>query len=80
MNDRKLKLMMIVSEDWSFWSHRLPLALSAIEAGYDVTLITKVNQLENEIKAKGINVIHFDFVRSSKSPLTDLKNIIKLII
>ncbi len=79
MNDRKLKLMMIVSEDWSFWSHRLPLALSAIEAGYDVTLITKVNQLENEIKAKGINVIHFDFVRSSKSPLTDLKNIIKLI-
>lgn len=75
----KRKLFIVVSEDWSFQSHRLPLALSAIEAGYDVTLITKVNNLEDEIKAKGINVINIDFIRSSKSPLTDLKNVIKLI-
>jgi glycosyltransferase involved in cell wall biosynthesis len=78
LDRKKLKLFIIVSEDWSFWSHRLSLALSAIDAGFDVTLITKVNELEEKIKEKGINVININFVRSSKSPITDLLNIIKL--
>ncbi len=72
------KLFLIVSEDWSFWSHRLSLAQSAIDAGFEVTLLTKVNTLEEKIKEKGINVINIDFVRSSRSPLTDILNVIKL--
>ena len=79
MIKRKLKLIIVVSEDRSFWSHRLSLAQSAIEAGFNVTLLTKVNKLEKKIKEKGINVINIDFVRSAKSPLIDLLNIIKLI-
>jgi glycosyltransferase involved in cell wall biosynthesis len=79
MIKQKSKLIIVVSEDWSFWSHRLSLAQSAIEAGFNVTLLTKVNELEKKIKEKGINVININFVRSSKSPLIDLLNIIKLI-
>ena len=79
MIKQKSKLIIVISEDWSFWSHRLSLAQSAIEAGYNVTLLTKVNKLEKKIKEKGINVINIDFVRSAKSPLIDLLNIIKLI-
>lgn len=79
MIKRKLKLIIVVSEDRSFWSHRLSLAQSAIEAGFNVTLLTKVNKLEKKIKEKGINVININFVRSAKSPLIDLLNIIKLI-
>ena len=79
MIKQKSKLIIVVSEDWSFWSHRLSLAQSAIEAGFNVTLLTKVNKLEKKIKEKGINVINIDFVRSAKSPLIDLLNIIKLI-
>jgi len=78
LDRKKLKLFIIVSEDWSFWSHRLSLAQAAIDAGFDVTVLTKVNKLEDKIKEKGINVININLVRSSKSPITDLLNIIKL--
>ena len=60
MGRKKLKLFIIVSEDWSFWSHRLSLAMSAIEAGLDVILITNLNKYEGEIKEKGISVININ--------------------
>jgi len=78
LDSKKKKLFLVVSEDWSFWSHRLPLALSAIEAGFDVTLYTKINQLEEKINAKGLKVVDVNFSRSSKSPVTDFLNIVKL--
>ena len=74
-----MKLFIIVSEDWSFISHRLALALSAIEAGFDVTVITRLGKFENKIRENGINVIDINFRRSSKTPLIDLCNVIKLI-
>lgn len=76
---KKIKLFFVVSEDWSFWSHRLSLALAAKEAGYEVTLLTKVNKLEDMIREKGINVVNVNFSRSSSSPFKDLKNVFKLI-
>jgi glycosyltransferase involved in cell wall biosynthesis len=79
LDKRKIKLFIIVSEDWSFWSHRLSLALAAKQNGYDVTLITKVNDLAGEIKSRGINVININFTRSSRFPITDLVNVYKLI-
>ncbi len=36
------KLLYLVSEDWYFVSHRLPLAVAAKEAGYDVAVATRV--------------------------------------
>ncbi len=34
------KLLYLVAEDWAFVSHRLGLALAAMEAGYDVVVAT----------------------------------------
>ena len=79
MGRKKLKLFILVSEDWSFLSHRLSLAQSAINTNFDVTVFTKVNKLEEKIKEKGINVINVNFVRTSKFPLIDILNIIKLV-
>ena len=80
MGRKKLKLFILVSEDWSFLSHRLSLAQSAINTNFDVTVFTKVNKLEEKIKEKGINVINVNFVRTSKFPLIDILNIIKLVL
>ena len=76
---KKNKLFFIVSEDKSFLTHRLPLAISAIDAGYHVTLVSNFSKLKSKIKNTGINVININFVRSSKHPLKDLKNVFKLI-
>jgi len=75
-----MKLFIIVSEDCSFLSHRLSLVLSAIDAGFDTTVVTRLNKFEESIKENGINVINVNFRRSSKTPLIDLYNLIKLII
>ena len=78
LNRKKTKLLIIVSEDWAFLSHRLSLAISAIENNYDVTVVTKLNKHEDEIRNKGINVKNVNFIRSSRFPLTDLINLIRL--
>ena len=46
MDREEVKLFIIVSEDRSFLSHRLSLALSAIDAGFDVTVITRLKEFE----------------------------------
>mgnify|MGYP003951095363 CR=1 FL=1 len=79
MNNRKLKLIIVVSEDWSFWSHRLPLAMFAIKAGFEVIVVTKLNKYEKRIREMGINVININFRRSLNTPFIDLCNLIKLI-
>ncbi|MBL1140656.1 MAG: NAD-dependent epimerase/dehydratase family protein [Proteobacteria bacterium] len=78
-NAQNLKLIIVVSEAWVFMSHRLPLAKAAIAAGYDVTVITRVGELKETLANEGINVINLDFVRSSRWPIKDLINLIKLV-
>ena len=34
------KLFIVVNVDWFFLSHRLPVALAAQKAGWDVTIVT----------------------------------------
>ena len=36
-------LVYLVTEDWYFMSHRVPMALAAQRAGYDVHVITRVD-------------------------------------
>ena len=78
-NDKKLKLIIVVSEAWVFMSHRLPLAKAAIASGYDVTVITRVGELKKTLINEGVNVINLDFVRSSRWPIKDLKILFKLV-
>ena len=35
------KLLFVVTEDWYFVSHRLPLAVAAQKAGFDVAVATR---------------------------------------
>jgi glycosyltransferase involved in cell wall biosynthesis len=39
---RRPKLLFLVTEDWYFWSHRLPVARAARDAGFDVLIATRV--------------------------------------
>lgn len=78
MDERKLKLFIVDSEDWTFWFHRLSLAKTIEANGFETMLITRCNDYANQIKQEGVNVSHIDFVRSSKLPMKDFLNIYKL--
>ena len=50
------KVIYLVTEDWFFWSHRLPMARAARDAGFDVCVATKVTEHRELIEAEGFLV------------------------
>jgi glycosyltransferase involved in cell wall biosynthesis len=74
-----MKLIYLVTQDWYFFSHRLPMARAAIRAGFDVAVITNVDKHKFAIEEAGVRVIPFAFDRKSLNPITALLQISKLI-
>lgn len=74
------KLLFFITEDWYFCSHRLPLAREAIEAGFEVTLLTNVQSHGDLIRSAGVRVIPLDLKRSSLNPFRELTTIWRVIV
>ena len=68
-------LVYLVTEDWYFLSHRLPMAQAAQRAGYDVHVITQVNKDRHAIEALGIRVHAVAWRRGSFNPFKFLANV-----
>lgn len=66
------KLFIVVNVDWFFLSHRLPIALKALEVGFDVTIIARDTGRRAEIEDKGLKFIDIPFDRSGTNPLSEL--------
>src|SRR5207302_1821684 len=50
------KLLFLVTEDWYFWSHRLPVARAARDAGSDIVVATRVQDHAERIRAEGFRL------------------------
>lgn len=61
--------MYLVTEDWYFLSHRLPMALAAKRAGYDVHVATRVNRGGAEIARLGFTLHPLSWQRGSLNPV-----------
>lgn len=79
MSGGRPRLLFLVSEDWYFCSHRLPLAAAARAAGYDVIVVTRVADHGDEIRRAGIHVIPFDISRGRIDPFGDLRTLGRLV-
>ena len=75
---RKKKLLYFVTEDWYFFSHRLPLALEAKKRGYDVVLMTRVRNHGKLIEDSGIRIINLDMDRHGKNPLREILTLYRI--
>lgn len=69
-------LLYLVTEDWYFLSHRIPMALAAQRAGYDVHVATHVVDGAKRIEALGFHVHPLKWRRGSLNPF-DLIAIIR---
>ena len=74
-----MKLLLVISEDWYFCSHRKPIALQAIDAGWDVHLGCQVGACKKELEDAGIQLHHLPLRRGSINPFSDLPYLIYLI-
>src|SRR5262245_4504478 len=77
--DEKKRLLFLVTEDWYFWAHRLPLARAARDAGYDVTIATRVDLLGEHIAAEGFRLKPLSWKRGSINPLGLLGDVLALV-
>src|SRR5229473_1512046 len=50
------KLLFLVTEDWYFWSHRLPVARAARDAGFEVVVASRVQDHGGPIRAEGFRL------------------------
>lgn len=66
------KIFIIVNVDWFFLSHRLPVALAAQKAGWDVTIVTADTGKIKDIVAKGLKTINLPMSRSGKNIFEEL--------
>jgi glycosyltransferase involved in cell wall biosynthesis len=67
------RLLFLITEDWYFCVHWLPLALAVRDAGYDVTVACQVRAHGQEIKAAGIGLHPLGrFSRRTGNPLREL--------
>jgi glycosyltransferase involved in cell wall biosynthesis len=65
----KPRVLLVVTEDWYFASHRFDLARAARDAGLEVALATRVSTWRERIEAEGIRVFPLRFMRrSSRTP------------
>jgi glycosyltransferase involved in cell wall biosynthesis len=74
----KPRLLYVVTEDWAFLSHRLPMARAAREAGFEVHVATRVNDGAAAITAERFILHPIPFARGSLSPVATLSTIAAL--
>ncbi len=64
------KLVFVITEDWFFASHFLPMARAARELGLDVAVVARVRDHREAIEATGARVIPLQVERRSINPMT----------
>lgn len=74
----KKKILYLVTEDWYFWSHRLPIARAAKEQGYQVVVVTRVQEHGERIKGEGFRLIPLSIRRQSKNPVREIAALFQL--
>jgi glycosyltransferase involved in cell wall biosynthesis len=62
------RLLYVVSEDWYFLSHRLPMARAARDAGFDVHVATNVGTRADAIAREGFTLHAVPFTRGKIAP------------
>lgn len=75
----KKKCLMVVNDAGFFLTHRLPVALAAQEAGYEVHIVTGPSEACSRIVEAGLPHHEIPLSRSGKNPFRELAAILSLI-
>ena len=79
MSAEAARLLFVVTEDWYFVSHRLPLAIAARRAGYRVAVATRVREHSSLIIEAGVELLELKrWRRSSMNPFRELAAVAEL--
>lgn len=72
------RIVYLVTEDWYFVSHRLPMARAARDAGYEVHVVTHVENYRAAIEAEGFQLHPIDLHRGSINPFNVIAGVLEV--
>ena len=72
-------LLFLVTEDWYFCSHRLPVARAARDAGFAVTVAARVREHGDQIRAEGFALCPLRWKRSGDGILGGLRALAEIV-
>jgi len=75
----KPKIIFFITEDWYFWSHRLPIARAARDAGFEVLVITRMDQHKELIENEGFKLVPIGLKRSSRNVIREALSVLEII-
>jgi glycosyltransferase involved in cell wall biosynthesis len=78
-NFRQMKILLLCSDDVSFWRNRLGLACEAKKCGFDVVVMSPISNRRAEIEKEGIRVIPWNLSRKSLNPLRELRSLLEVV-
>lgn len=67
------KLLYLQTEDYTFWSHRLPMARAALSKGWEVVVAVRVGAHRERLEKEGLRVVALPWRRSGVNPFTELR-------
>src|SRR5579863_3679862 len=78
MSPERPKLIFLVTEDWYFCSHRLPMARAARDSGFNVAVATRVAAHGEIIRVEGFTVHPLRWKRRALGPFASLAAIAEI--
>jgi glycosyltransferase involved in cell wall biosynthesis len=73
------KILFLVTEDWYFCSHRLPIARAARDAGMEVVVATRIQAHRKIIEQENFRVVPLRWRRRSRNPVREIQAFIRLL-
>lgn len=74
----KQKILFVVNVDWFFISHRLPIAIAASDAGYDVHIACQVTSKKAELESHGFTIHELQLDRSGTSLFKEVRTLFSI--
>lgn len=78
MNAERLHLLYFVTEDWFFCSHFIERAIAARQAGYEVSVLTRVRAHGDRIRAEGLSLIPIEIQRHGLNPFQEFSTVLRV--
>ena len=72
---KRPRVIYLVTEDWYFWSHRLPMAKAALAAGFEVAVATRVAEHGERILSEGFTLHRLSWRRRGIGPTEILMSV-----
>jgi len=76
---QKTRLLLLITEDWTFWEIRRDLARIALNAGYEVTIATRVTAHAERIRQEGFHLVPIMMQRESRNPFREFLTFLELV-